>query len=82
MLSLAVPSKNYLLVEVILNTLRKLLTSVSQQRITMYLPSYLYAKMIGYVKTPYTTDIVYRLLVYFLNNNKNDQETHLSAQVI
>jgi flagellar motor switch protein FliG len=70
MLSMAIPTKNYLSIEVIINTLRKLLTSANQQQIIMYLPSYLYAKIIGYVKTPYTTEIIYRLIVFFLNQNK------------
>lgn len=82
MLSIAIPTKNYLSIEVILSTLRKLLTSAHPQKIVMYLPSYLYAKLIGYVKTPYTTEIIYRLLIFFLTQNKSSQKCHDSAQKI
>jgi hypothetical protein len=79
---MAIPTKNYLSMEVIIITLRKLLTSAAQQKITMYLPSYLYANLIGYVKTPYTTHIIYRLLAYFLQKHKTSASSHSSSQAI
>lgn len=32
----------------------------------MYLPSYLYANLIGFVKSPFTHEIIFRLFAYFL----------------
>lgn len=82
LLSMAIPTSNYLSIEVIISTLRKLLTSINQQKINMYLPSYLYANLIGYVKTPFTTHIIYALLSYFLTKNNRHANPHESSQAI
>ena len=82
LLSMAIPTKNYLSMEVIISILRKLLTSAIKQKITMYLPSYLYANLIGFVKTPYTTHIIYRILAYFLHEHKTSGSSYASSQAI
>lgn len=66
LLSIAIPTKNWLTIAVIINTIRKILSSVHQIKITMYLPSYLYANLIGFVKSPFTHEIIFRLFAYFL----------------
>lgn len=79
MLAMAIPSNRYLNVQAALNTMRKILTSCPQQNIFMFFPSYLYSNLIGFVKDPYTTEIIYRLLIYFIKELENPKQAMDSA---
>jgi hypothetical protein len=78
---MAIPNSDYLLLQVVLVCVRKLLTSAPKQKIQMYLPSYLYADLIGFIKTPFTTEVIARLLIHFLERGKG-AEGRDSAQMI
>ena len=64
---MAIHQDSNLEISIVVKTLRWLFMSTHPQRINMYLPSYLYARLIGFVKNPYTIVIIYRLLIFFLN---------------
>lgn len=64
---MSIHQDNTLDISIVVKTLRWLFMSTHPQRINMYLPSYLYARLIGFVKNPYTIAIIYRLIIYFLN---------------
>lgn len=49
-----------------LYTTRSLLRAVPRQKVTTYLPSYLFASLIGFLPAPYTLDVFFRLLAHFL----------------
>ena len=51
-LAKAVSSKDYLTINSVLTILRKLMTSVTHQKVTTYMPSYLFAKEIGFLSVP------------------------------
>ena len=52
-LSKAIPLKDFLTINTVLVVLRKLLTSFTHQKITTYMPSYLFGKEIGFLSTPF-----------------------------
>jgi hypothetical protein len=64
-LCMGLPAQDNLAVHTVLVVLRKLMTSVTHQKINFYLPSYLFANQIGYVPAPYTHLILYQLLIQF-----------------
>lgn len=79
---MSIPTKRYLNIQSVINTLRKLFLSAHPQKIVMYLPSYLYGNLIGFIKTPYTTDIIFRLLAHFVSKFKNEREGSETAHVL
>jgi hypothetical protein len=62
---MAVPSKDYLTINLVLVVLRKLISSVPHQKVTCFMPSYLFAREIGYLPTPYTHEVIFKLLLNF-----------------
>lgn len=57
----------YFLISMSISCLRKMLTQKNIPDIDIFIPSYLYADMIGFIHCPLTYEIVFRVLVSFLN---------------
>lgn len=57
----------YYLVSMSINCLRKMLVQKDIPDIEIFIPSYLYVDMIGFINCPLTYEIVMRVLVCFLN---------------
>ena len=54
LLAVTIPAKNYMQVNVVLIVTRKLLKATTQQKVTEFIPSYLFAKSVGYLPAPYS----------------------------
>ena len=61
----AIAEKNILRINSVLIVLRKMFTSFSHQKITTYMPSYLFAKEIGFLSSPFCHEVIYKMLLQF-----------------